>query len=141
MKTNETIFKQIMENGVITKQQLQVLKNRSNKAQQDATRRNKAQQDVINYDWLESVGDGYGIPLTEEQGIQGLNWLKKFIKKNGESNVYGYRELEIIGNASPSDFVFKGFYDAGNGWVRRFLPIYQLNGMEYVPMKEPYIIG
>lgn len=131
MKTNETIFKEIMENGVITKQQLQVLKNRSN----------KAQKDVINYDWLESVGDGYGIPLTEEQGIQGLNWLKKFIKKNGESNVYGYRELEIIGNASPSDFVFKGFYDAGNGWVRRFLPIYQLNGMEYIPMKEPYIIG
>lgn len=60
MKTNETIFKEITENGVITKQQLQVLKNRSN----------KAQQDVINYDWLESVGDGYGIPLTEEQGIE-----------------------------------------------------------------------
>ena len=35
----------------------------------------------------------------------------KFIKKNGESNVYGYRELEIINNASPCDFVFKGFYD------------------------------
>lgn len=36
---------------------------------------------------------------------------------------------------------FKGFYDAGNGWFRNFLPIYQLNGMEYIPMKEPYIIG
>lgn len=131
MKTNETIFKEITENGVITKQQLSLLKNRSN----------KAQKDVINYDWLESVGDGYGIPLTEEQGVQGLNWLKKFIKKNGGSNVYGYRELEIIGNASPSDFVFKGFYDAGNGWVRVYLPIYQLNEMEYIPMKEPYIIG
>lgn len=114
MKTNETIFKEIVENGVITKQQLQRFFNRSN----------KAQKDVINYDWLESVGDGYGIPLTEEQGIQGLIWLNKFIKKNGESNVYGYREIEIIGNASPSDFVFKGFYDAGNGWVRK-----------------PYIIG
>ena len=131
MKTLESIFSEIKESGVITKQQLRLLKNRSN----------KQQQDVIDYDWLESIGDGYGIPLTEEQGVQGLNWLKKFIKKNGGSDVYGYRELEIIGNASPSDFVFKGFYDAGNGLVRRFLPIYQFNGMEYIPMKEPYIIG
>lgn len=131
MKTLESIFSEIKENGFISKSQLQALKNRSN----------REQKDVINYDWLESVGDGYGIPLTEEQGVQGLNWLKKFIKKNGESNVYGYRELEIIGNGSPSDFVFKGFYDAGNGWFRNFLPIYQVNGMEYIPMKEPYIIG
>lgn len=131
MKTLESIFSEIKENGVITKQQLQLLKNRSN----------REQKDVINNDWLESIGDGYGIPLTEEQGKQGLKWLKKFIKKNGESNVFGYRELEIIGNTSPCDFVFKGFYDAGNGWFRNFLPIYQLNGMEYIPMKEPYIIG
>ena len=131
MKTLESIFSEIKERGVITKQQLQLLKNRSN----------REQKDVISYDWLESVGDGYGIPLTEEQGVQGLNWLRKFIKKNGGSNVYGYRELEIINGASPCDFVFKGFYDAGNGWFRNFLPIYQLNGMEYIPMSEPYIIG
>lgn len=131
MKTLEIIFSEIKESGFISKSQFQILKNRSN----------KHQKDVIDYDWLESIGDGYGIPLTEEQGIQGLNWLKKFIKKNGESNVCGYRELEIINGASPCDFVFKGFYDAGNGWFRNFLPIYQLNGMEYIPMKEPYIIG
>lgn len=131
MKTLESIFSEIKENGFISKSQLQTLKNRSN----------REQKDVINYDWLESVGEGFGIPLTEEQGVQGLIWLKKFIKNNGESNVYGYRELEIIGNASPSDFVFKGFYDAGNGWFKNFLPIYQVNGMEYIPMKEPYIIG
>ena len=131
MKTLESIFSEIKGNGVISKQQLQLLKNRSN----------KQQKDVINYDWLGSIGDGYGIPLTEEQGEQSLKWLKKFIKKNGESNVYGYRELEIINGASPSNFVFKGFYDAGNGRFRNFLPIYQLNGMEYIPMKEPYIIG
>lgn len=131
MKTLESIFSEIKENGVITKQQLQLLKNRSN----------KQQKDVIDYDWLESIGDDYGIPLTEEQGVQGLNWLKKFIKKNGESNVYGYRELEIINNASPADCVFKGFYNAGNASFRYFLPIYSLNGMEYIPMKKPYIIG
>jgi hypothetical protein len=131
MKTNETIFKEITENGVITKQQLQLLKIRSN----------KQQKDVINYDWLQSVGDGYGIPLTVEQGVQELNWLKKFIRKDGSSRVYGYRELNIINNSSPSDFVFEGFYDAGTGWFKYYLPIYKLNGMEYVPMKEPYIIG
>lgn len=131
MKTLGKIMSEIKKDGVITKQQLQLLKNRSN----------KQQEDLIDYDWLESVGDGYGIPLTEKQGIQGLNWLKKFIKKNGESNVYGHREIEIINNASSSDFLFKGFYDAGNGWFRYFLPIYCLNGMEYIPMKKPYIIG
>lgn len=131
MKTLESIFSEIKENGVITKQQLQLLKNRSN----------RQQKDVINYDWLESIGDGYGIPLTEEQGIQGLNWLKKFINKKGESSIFGYREIEIINNALPTDFVFKGFYDAGNGWFRNFLPIYQVNGMEYIPMAQPYIIG
>lgn len=131
MKTLESIFSEVKENGVITKQQIQLLKNRSN----------KEQRDVIDYAWLDSISDGYGIPVTEEQGVQGLNWLKKFIKKNGESNVYGYREIDIINNASPSDFVFKGFYDAGNGWFRNFLPIYQVNGMEYIPMREPYIIG
>ena len=131
MKTLGKIMSEIKKGGVVTKQQLQLLKNRSN----------KQQEDLIDYDWLESVGDGYGIPLTEEQGIQGLNWLKKFIKKNGESNVYGHREIEIINNASSSDFLFKGFYDAGNGWFRYFLPIYCLNGMEYIPMKKPYIIG
>lgn len=131
MKTLESIFSEIKKSGVITKQQLQLLKNRSN----------REQKDLINYDWLESVGEGYGIPLTEEQGILGLKWLKKFIKKNGESEAYEYREIEIIQNALPTDFVFKGFYDAGNGWFRNYLPIYQLNGMKYVPMEEPYIIG
>lgn len=41
MKTLESIFSEIKENGVITKQQLQLLKNRSN----------KQQQDVIDYGW------------------------------------------------------------------------------------------
>lgn len=127
MKTLESIFSEIKESGFISKSQLQILKNRSN----------KLQKDVVNYDLLESIGDGYGIPLTEEQGVQGLNWLKKLIKKNGESNVYGYREIDIINNASPSDFVFKGFYDAGNGWFRNFLPIYQLTEWNIFPCKNP----
>lgn len=130
MKTNETIFQEIKEQGFITKQQLQLLKNRSN----------KEQKDLMDYDLLESIADGYGIPVTEEQGQQGLTWLKKFQRKRTGS-IYGYREEQIIKDAKPGDFVFLGFYDAGNGWLKNYLPIYGLNGMQYVPMQEPYIIA
>ena len=127
MKTNELIYKEISESGVITEANMKLLKNRSN----------KAGRDLFDYDFLDSFNDGYGIPLTYEQGKKGLLWLKKFINKN----VYGYREIEIVQNATPSDFLFQGFYDAGNYSNHYYLPIYSVNGMQYVAMKEPYIIG
>ena len=128
MKTNELIYKEISESGVITEANMKLLKNRSN----------KAGRDLFDYDFLESFSDGCGIPLTAEQGEKGLLWLKKFINKG---NVYGYREIEIVQNADPSDFLFQGFYDAGNYLVHYYLPIYSINGMQYVAKKEPYIIG
>ena len=128
MKTNELIYKEISESGVITEANMKLLKNRSN----------KSGHDLFDYDFLERFSDGCGIPLTAEQGKKGLLWLKKFINKG---NVYGYRELEIIQNATPSDFLFQGFYDAGNYSHHFYLPIYSLNGMQYVAKKEPYIIG
>lgn len=131
MKAIELIYKEITESGYITESNMKLLKNRSN----------KAGRDLFNYDFLESFSDGYGIPLTIEQGAKGLLWLKKFIRKDGSSNVYGYRELEIVQNADPSDFLFHGFYDAGNYSSHCYLPIYSVNGMQYVSMKEPYIIG
>jgi len=131
MKTNEQIYSEIGKDGFITKSNLQLLKNRSN----------KAGEDLFDYKFMDRFCDGYGIPVTEEQGEQGLKWLKKFINKKGDSNIYGYRELEIINNASAKDFKFQGFYDCGNCYFRNFLPIYNLNGMQYVAMKEPYIIG
>ena len=127
MKTNELIYKEISESGVITEANMKLLKNRSN----------KAGSDLFDYDFLESFLDGCGIPLTVDQGEKGLLWLKKFIRKD----VYGYRELEIVQNATPSDFLFQGFYDAGNYSRHYYLPIYSLNGMQYIPKKEPYIIG
>ena len=131
MKTNELIYKEITESGFITEANMQLLKNRSN----------KSGRDLFDYDFLESFLDGCGIPLTIEQGEKGLLWLKRFIRKDGSSNVYGYRELEIVQNADPSDFLFHGFYDAGNYLNHYYLPVYSVNGMQYVPMKEPYIIG
>ena len=131
MKTNELIYKEISESGVITESNMKLLKNRSN----------KAGRDLFDYDFLENFADGCGIPLAIEQGAKGLLWLKRFINKKGDSNIYGYRELEIVQNADPSDFLFQGFYDAGNYSNRYYLPVYSVNGMQYVPMKEPYIIG
>ena len=128
MKTNEFIYKKISESGVITEANMKLLKNRSN----------KSGCDLFDYDFLERFSDGCGIPLTVDQGEKGLLWLKKFINKG---NVYGYRELEIIQNATPSDFLLQGFYDAGNYLSHHYLPIYSVNGMQYVPKKEPYIIG
>ena len=115
MKTNEQIYSEIEKYGVITKSNLQLLKNRSN----------KAQKDLFDYKFMARFNDGYGIQVTSEQGEQGLKWLKKFINKKGDSNIYGYRELEIIQNATPSDFLFQGFYDAGNYFSHCYLPIYR----------------
>ena len=131
MKTNELIYKEILESGVITESNMKLLKNRSN----------KSGRDLFDYDFLENFNDGCGIPLTTDQGEKGLIWLKRFIRKDGSSNIYGCREIDIIQNATPSDFLFQGFYDAGNYSNHCYLPIYSVNGMQYIPKKEPYIIG
>lgn len=123
----DPLFKEIKQSGVITKDQIQTLKKRSNDL-----RRN-----VINYNWMDRVRNGYGIPLTEEQGAKELDWIKSFVGKN----IYRAKDIEVIQNASPSDFVFKGFYNNGVGSWCNYLPIYEVNGMEYVPMLQPYIIG
>lgn len=97
----EPLLKEIKQSGVITEDQIQTLKKRSNDL-----RRN-----VINYNWMARVGNGYGIPLTEEQGAKELDWIRSFVEKN----IYRAKDIEVIQNASPSDFVFKCFYNNGDG--------------------------
>ena len=129
MKTTENILNEIKMSGFITKQQMQLLKNRSN----------RYGKDLFNYALL----DEQDIKITEEQGLQGLTWLKKLQRKR-KNNPFGYRENEIINNATVEDFTFRGFYDAGRYGFHCFAPIYELNGMEYVPYvngEEIYIIG
>ena len=134
--TNAQIFESVKSNGFISEREINLLKNRSN----------RVQSDLFDYDFMEHFLDGYGLPVSEEQGEKGLTWLKKFIsKKDDYKNVggasYSLREFEIIKNATAKDFTFRGFYNAGNRWQRFYLPIYELNGMEYVPMRTPYIVG
>ena len=117
--TNNTIFENIHERGYMTEKEMLLLKSRSN----------KAQKDLFQYDEF----SGY-IPLSEEWANKGLKWLKSLIKKNGEPKAglnLGDRRIEIIKTATASDFTFVCFYDAGNGWHRNFVPVYNVAGMEY----------
>ena len=121
MKTtnNATIFEQIKTRGYMTEREMLLLKSRSN----------KAQKDLFQYDNFSDY-----VPLSEEWANKGLHWLKSLIKKNGEPKAgqsLGYREIEIIKTAKPSEFSFVYFYDAGNGWFRNYLPVYNVAGMEY----------
>ena len=123
----DPLLKEIKQSGVITEDQIQTLKKRSN----------DLQCNIIKYNWIGRVGNVYGIPLTEEQGAKELDWIRSFVEKN----IYLAKDIEVIQNASPSDFVFKGFYSNGVGIWRNYLPVYEINGIEYVPMSQPYIIG
>ena len=131
MKTNEQILSEVKENGYIAYSQISLLKNRSN----------KEQKDCINYDSFE------GFEIDPESGAKGLSWLKSLLNRNGEPKKgvsLGYREIDIINNASINDFIFNGFYDSGNRYYKNFQPIYRLNGMEYIPYcngEKIYVIG
>ena len=117
--TNNTIFENIHERGYMTEKEMLLLKKRSN----------AAQHDLFNYDSFSEY-----ISLSEEWSNKGLQWLKSLLKKNGEPKAgqnLGDREIEIIKTAKPEDFTFVCFYDAGNGWCRNFVPVYNVAGMEY----------
>lgn len=123
-RTNEMIFEDVRANGFMTERDMKLLKNRSN----------KEGKDFFDYDLMESLSSGYGIPIDEEWANKGIVWLKSLLKKNGEpksGQSLGYREIDIIQTAEPSDFTFRGFYDAGRYGFRNFLPLYGIAGMEY----------
>lgn len=127
MKSNEQIFNEIREQGYITESQMNLLKRRCE----------SAGKDIMDYSLVEKMSNGYGVPVTEEQGRKGLIWLYKQMRKRNKPT--GYREDAIIQSASASDFLFRGFYSQ-NGHSN-FMPIYELNGMEYVPFPEIYVRG
>ena len=120
--TTNAMQAQIKERGFMTEREMLTLKSRSN----------KAQKDLLDYDTINP--DGYGTKITPEWGAKGLQWLKGLLTTKGEPRKgqnLGYREIEIIKTASPEDFTFIGFYDAGRGWCHNYLPVYNCGGMEY----------
>jgi hypothetical protein len=130
MKTNEAIFAEIREQGYITEAQIKLLKNRSN----------REEKDLFDYTLIEEINDGYGVPITSEQGAKGLAWLQRQARRHNTN--LGYREIDIIEHATANDFTFRGFYDASHHRdFHNFQPLYELNGMEYVALTEPYVVG
>ena len=134
-RTNEMIFADIRANGFMTEKDMKLLKNRSN----------NEQKDCFDYDLLNSINNGYGIPIDEEWANKGLQWLKSLLKKNGEPKAgqsLGYREIDIIQTSEPEDFTFRGFYDAGNYGFRNYIPLYGIGGMEYyVNLGKIQVVG
>ena len=123
MKATETIIAEIAERGYITEKEINLLKCRSN----------REGRDVINYELL-----GEYVPVTPEQGEGGLLWLKKLLKRNGEPREgqnLGWREIDIIKNATENDFTFICLYNCGNKYFSNFVPVYRCGAMEY------YVIG
>lgn len=123
-RTNEMIFEDVRANGFMTEKDMKLLKNRSN----------KDKRDYFDYDLMESLSSGYGIPIDEEWANKGIKWLESLLTKKGEpksGQSLGYREIDIIQTAEPSDFTFRGFYDAGRYGNRYYIPLYGIGGMEY----------
>ena len=129
------IFADTRANGFMTERDMKLLKNRSN----------NEQKDCFDYDLLNSINNGYGIPIDEEWANKGIKWLKSLLKKNGEPKAgqsLGYREIDIIQTAEPEDFTFRGFYDAGNYGFRKYIPLYGIGGMEYyVNLGKIQVVG
>lgn len=123
-RTNETIFAEIKAKGFITMSDMKLLKNRSN----------IAGRGLFDYNLIEEINDGYGIPLEKEWQNKGFIWLNSLIKSNGEPKKgqnLGYREINIIKTSSPDDFTFEGFYNAGIYGYHNFVPLYKFGEMEY----------
>ena len=117
------IFADLRANGFMTERNMKILKNRANKEQRDC------------FDYtFGAINNGYGVRIDEEWANKEIKWLKSLLKNNGEPKSWEnirYREVEIIQNAMPEDLRFMGFYDAGRGWCRNYLPVYNCGGMEY----------
>lgn len=123
MKANESIIAEVAERGYITEKEINLLKCRSN----------REGRDVINYELISDA-----VPVTPEQGEKTLLWLKRLLKRNGEPREgqnLGWREIDIIKNATENDFSFVCLYDCGNKSFSNFVPVYRCGAMEY------YVLG
>ena len=87
------------------------------------------------------------MPIDEEGGKKGLNWLKSLLTAKGAPRKgvsLGYREIEAIAIATNESIYFCGFYDAGNKYRKNYLPIYRVLDVKYIPYcrgEKIYIIG
>ena len=94
-------------------------------------------KDMMDYSLINEINDGYGIPMDYESAEKVLDYLRE--QASRPDSVCGYREKDIIENAEPEDLTFRGLYSRDG--ATRHMPLYGLNGMEFVPFPEIYICG
>lgn len=121
-KSTKELIAAIAERGVITEKEISLLKRRANAGDKEVN-------GIYDIDYL---------PLTKEQTDKALKWLRNLhytpSGKVRASSPYGYREIAII-DSKKADGYFIGFYDYGNKNYSAYVPIYEIEGMEY------YILG
>lgn len=137
MTTNEIIAK-ANEIGIISEKEINLIKNRINKGDQEAK---EAMREMRDYFCLEGAHEK-----------KGFNYLYNLYMtprgKERKNHRYGYREIAVLECAKREGyyFTFDGFYDTGNRYSTFNVPIYTLctnNGTfeYYVSGGEVNIIG
>lgn len=114
VKDSNELIDEIIERGIITEAELNLLKNR------------KTRGEIMNDDLFFEAE----ISLTKDQTDKGLKWLMNQWKspsgQERKNNPFGAREKEILDNFK--EFYFFGFYDAGNSHHSFYVPIYTVCG-------------
>lgn len=127
-KTNDTRKRvsEILEAGVISEKDLNLLKNRINHR-------------LCKYEDIEPLFLDY-VALSDDQIAKGVKWLQNLYKtpagKERKNNPFGAREIDVLeGDNIKIDFC--GLYDAGRYGFMNYMPeycVYSENGsFNYVP--------
>lgn len=128
--TTKELIAAIAKRGVITEQEINLLKRRANAGDKDVS-------GIYDIDYL---------PLTKEQTEKAVKWLRSLhytpTGKVCKNSPYGYRELVII-DSEEHEMTFHGFFDATRSrYSRNNVPMYEIDGMEYyVSNGEINIVG
>lgn len=120
---------EILESGVISEKDLNLLKSRLNRG-------------LCKYEDIEPLFLDY-ILLSDDQTAKGVNWLRNLYKtptgKERKNNPFGAREIDVL-EGENIKIGLCGFYDAGShGWhnyVQNYCVYSESASFEYVPYCE-----
>lgn len=134
-ESTEDMWARICEADEITEREINLLNRRLN----------AEGRDTLDYNLRKN---NYDLALTDEQERKALAWLNNQWKtstgKERKNNPFGYREEKILDNAT--DVTFVEFYNAGNGYIDYFIPVYRVYSNDgsfeyYVQGGEVNIVG
>lgn len=134
-ESTEDMWARICEADEITEREINLLNRRLN----------AEGRDTLDYDLMKNR---YDLALTDEQERKALAWLNNQWKtstgKERKNNPFGYREEQILENAT--DVTFVQFHNAGNRYADYFIPVYRVYSNDgsfeyYVQGGEVNIVG